>query len=322
MAEEKKITILTDADRNLLKAKSPAVLPDNPSGKGWTATQIKAKFYEASLLLFEWLKLTQSETTNFFELCNKNISSLQTGHDNILNGKAIVKKSYCDEDGNNIKSTYETKEKVKNALESLENELTNGDHPVLSYIKENGQSEEIYKISSRLLNLINSLDTGDKIVNRAENDGNGNNIFSSYIRNSRIALGKNDADESKLISLAIAKSLINDLVNGAGASLDTLRELSEALGNDPNFATTITNLIGEKLSIREAANTYLTKENASNTYSTKEETKVVKNKIDNFTDTWSEIPKISNLGYGRYAITYEEWIGNLGEGRYSFEINV
>lgn len=310
-----KINLLNNDNLQYLLSKTAKILPNNPSEQGWSADRIKKCYYEAFIILFEWIKQFQSESDSIF-------NDIKISVDDIINGKATAKKSYCDEDGNNIKSTYETKEKVKNALESLENELTNGDHPVLSYIKEDGQSEEIYKISSRLLNLINSLDTGDKIVNRAENDGNGNNIFSSYIRNSRIALGKNDADESKLISLAIAKSLINDLVNGAGASLDTLRELSEALGNDPNFATTITSLIGEKLSIREAANTYLTKENASNTYSTKEETKVVKDKIDNFTDTWSEVPKVSNLGGGRYAITYEEWIGNLGEGRYSFEINV
>lgn len=40
---------------------------------------------------------------------------------------------------------------------------------------------------------------------------------------------------------------LNALVNGAQASLDTLQELSEALGNDPNFATSITALIGAKL---------------------------------------------------------------------------
>ncbi len=31
----------------------------------------------------------------------------------------------------------------------------------------------------------------------------------------------------------------NDLTNGAGAALDTFAELEAALGNDPNFATTI-----------------------------------------------------------------------------------
>lgn len=40
---------------------------------------------------------------------------------------------------------------------------------------------------------------------------------------------------------------INALVNAAPGALDTLQELAAALGNDPNFVTTITALIGTKL---------------------------------------------------------------------------
>lgn len=41
-------------------------------------------------------------------------------------------------------------------------------------------------------------------------------------------------------SIAVAKAAVkSDLLNGAGEALDTLQELADALGNDPNFATTI-----------------------------------------------------------------------------------
>lgn len=41
-------------------------------------------------------------------------------------------------------------------------------------------------------------------------------------------------------AIEAAKTAVKDsLVNGAGAALDTLSELATALGNDPNFATTI-----------------------------------------------------------------------------------
>lgn len=41
-------------------------------------------------------------------------------------------------------------------------------------------------------------------------------------------------------SIEAAKAAVkNDLVNGAGAALDTLNELATALGNDPSFAATI-----------------------------------------------------------------------------------
>lgn len=41
------------------------------------------------------------------------------------------------------------------------------------------------------------------------------------------------------------RQAISNLVDGADDALDTLKELAEALGNDPNFATTITNKLTE-----------------------------------------------------------------------------
>ena len=44
---------------------------------------------------------------------------------------------------------------------------------------------------------------------------------------------------------------ISELVGGSPELLNTLYELSNAIGNDPNFSTTITNLIGQKLNASE-----------------------------------------------------------------------
>lgn len=48
-------------------------------------------------------------------------------------------------------------------------------------------------------------------------------------------------------STAFVQTAVSNLVNGAGAALDTLKELADALGNDANFSTTITTSIGTKL---------------------------------------------------------------------------
>ena len=40
---------------------------------------------------------------------------------------------------------------------------------------------------------------------------------------------------------------VEKLVNGSSEALDTLQELAKALGNDPNFATTMTNALAKKL---------------------------------------------------------------------------
>lgn len=46
-------------------------------------------------------------------------------------------------------------------------------------------------------------------------------------------------------TLEDVQNMISNLVDGADDALDTLKELAEALGNDPNFATTITNKLTE-----------------------------------------------------------------------------
>jgi hypothetical protein len=42
---------------------------------------------------------------------------------------------------------------------------------------------------------------------------------------------------------------ISDLINGAPGTIDTLNEIATALGNDPNFATTMTNALATKLAL-------------------------------------------------------------------------
>lgn len=42
-------------------------------------------------------------------------------------------------------------------------------------------------------------------------------------------------------------ALKNELLNGAGAALDTLAELAAALGNNPNFAATIATELGNRV---------------------------------------------------------------------------
>lgn len=58
----------------------------------------------------------------------------------------------------------------------------------------------------------------------------------------------NNTGVNKLLSIAKAytDNKVAELVDSAPSTLDTLQELSKALGDDPNFATTITNLIADK----------------------------------------------------------------------------
>ncbi|MCA6960596.1 phage tail protein [Pectobacterium odoriferum] len=58
------------------------------------------------------------------------------------------------------------------------------------------------------------------------------------------ASGTND---TQLATTAFVKAAVAALVNGSPAALDTLQELATALGNDPNFSTTVLNALAGKL---------------------------------------------------------------------------
>ncbi|WP_037309095.1 phage tail protein [Ruegeria halocynthiae] len=56
-----------------------------------------------------------------------------------------------------------------------------------------------------------------------------------------VAEARAGLEPTKVISPATLKTRIDDLLGSAPAALDTLNELAEALGDDPNFAATILN---------------------------------------------------------------------------------
>jgi hypothetical protein len=62
------------------------------------------------------------------------------------------------------------------------------------------------------------------------------------------------ADNStKLATTAFVQGIKNQILNGAGAAFDTLLELANALGNDPNFATTMANALALKAPLANPA---------------------------------------------------------------------
>lgn len=60
-------------------------------------------------------------------------------------------------------------------------------------------------------------------------------------------------NSTKLATTAFVKAVINSLVDAAPGTLDTLNELAAALGDDPNFATTMANALAAKASAAQGA---------------------------------------------------------------------
>lgn len=56
-----------------------------------------------------------------------------------------------------------------------------------------------------------------------------------------------------IAAIAAAQAAVkSELVDGAGTALDTLKELADALGNDPSFATTIATELGNRVRYDQA----------------------------------------------------------------------
>lgn len=101
-----------------------------------------------------------------------------------------------------------------------------------------------------LVEAINELDTARSNLAQAVNT-----LFTMVGGSTQIDDNAGDGDTAVTWSadkifdaIETAKSAVkNDLVNGAGAALDTLNELAAALNNDPSFATTIAGEIANRV---------------------------------------------------------------------------
>lgn len=98
-------TQLGDEELNILKQKSPYSLPDNPSDKGLSALQIKIKFYEGLVVLFNWLKRSIDENNSEFQSIEQDITTLFSY---FTSGKA--NKAIMDQLGRVIDQYYESLE--------------------------------------------------------------------------------------------------------------------------------------------------------------------------------------------------------------------
>lgn len=83
--------------------------------------------------------------------------------------------------------------------------------------------------------------------------------------NTSIISTKTYADQT---ATSAAATVFNNLIDSAPLALDTLNELAAAINDDQNFAVTISNQIGTKLSTATAASDYLKISDAASTYLT------------------------------------------------------
>ena len=86
----------------------------------------------------------------------------------------------------------------------------------------------------------------DRSPNRNYKLPNAGNFLADDVQRLRDALVAIDADVFARYTKTEADQKLADLINGAPGALNTLNELAAAMGNDPNFAATITNALAGK----------------------------------------------------------------------------
>jgi len=125
--------------------------------------------------------------------------------------------------------------------------VTNADSKAFIKNKPNVilKSDLAYSVTTNTLtatdaSFTNAIFTGETYVPTA-NEGNSSNTIAS----------------TEFVAKSLAK-----MVDSAPESLNTLNELANALGNDPNFATTVLNELGKKMDSAEAESTFAKKEDA------------------------------------------------------------
>ena len=86
---------------------------------------------------------------------------------------------------------------------------------------------------NELKGIVDGLSGGGAVINDAAGDGDTTVTWS--------------ADKIFDTIAAASAALKNELTNGVGTALDTLKELADALGNDPSFAATIASEIANRV---------------------------------------------------------------------------
>ncbi|WP_244923261.1 hypothetical protein [Ochrobactrum quorumnocens] len=109
------------------------------------------------------------------------------------------------------------------------------------------QMEEVAKIATSLIAIDAKLKSSETALSTHKHK------FTDLLERPTTLGGYGITDGMTATEVAAAiQQAVSDLVNGSGAALDTLKELADALGNDPEFATTVSNALALRIRVDAA----------------------------------------------------------------------
>lgn len=107
--------------------------------------------------------------------------------------------------------------------------------------------EEVAKIATSLIAIDAKLKSSETALSTHKHK------FTDLLERPTTLGGYGITDGMTATEVAAAiQQAVSDLVNGSGAALDTLKELADALGNDPEFATTVSNALALRIRVDAA----------------------------------------------------------------------
>lgn len=242
-----KIKKLTVEEKDKLLSKTFFVLPDNPSTKNFSASQIKKKGYEGLLVLFEHINNLIDSINGNADINNKEIADINKAIDTInkqikdilfYNQNQIALRALADEDGDHFKSVYG---------KSLSgNSVINEDGASLTINLLNKLSEivstlqlEIPMASTTTSGLLTAID-------KAKIDTIATDIATSLSQAKTYTDSKVAKDEL-MKTIGLASTTLSGLMSKEDkANLDTLMEM---LGDENGDSDKVVNTIREILSI-------------------------------------------------------------------------
>ena len=197
-----------------------------------------------------------------FKRGNTTKNNAYTGSDGELTVDR-TKKTLVVHDGINAGgSPLATEESVNNVIQELENKVDINENITTQGNLFNGLDQLVKLDSSGKLPAIDGSQLTGVSSGSLVNSGVSAGTYKSVTVNSKgiITAGTNpttlggygitDADTSAQVTTKVNNAVstaVSGLVNSAPGLLDTLDELANALGDDPNFATTVANNIATKV---------------------------------------------------------------------------
>ena len=183
--------------------------------------------------------------------------------------------NYDDTDIKNLLNSKADKGAIPTKVSQLTNDSGYINKIPEEYITETKLNDKNYATQNELATGLSNLENAKAEKSDVKKLSSSYDALSTKVSNNETAIGAinttlgTKADISTTYTKTEVDKKISDLVDSSPEALDTLNELAAALGDDPNFATTVMNEIGTKADANHNHDTAYATKSSEHTHSNK-----------------------------------------------------